>query len=55
MQEAYKAFAKTIVVSKTKETGMETLSVEHLSPMLAQQWVTWLIQDINKVMKALCN
>ncbi|MGL5668109.1 MAG: Wzz/FepE/Etk N-terminal domain-containing protein [Shewanella sp.] len=51
MQEAYKAFSKMIAVNKAKDTGMVTLSVEHLSPTVAQQWVTWLIQDINKVMK----
>ncbi|EHQ15722.1 lipopolysaccharide biosynthesis protein [Shewanella baltica OS183] len=51
MQEAYKAFSKMIAVNKAKETGMVTISVEHLSPAVAQQWVAWLIQDINKVMK----
>ncbi|MCS6237835.1 LPS O-antigen length regulator [Shewanella baltica] len=51
MQEAYKVFSKMIAVNKTKETGMVTISVEHLSPAVAQQWVAWLIQDINKVMK----
>lgn len=51
MQEAYKVFNKIISVNSVKETGMVTLSVEHLSPIVAQQWVEWLIQDINKVMK----
>ncbi|MEL4429149.1 Wzz/FepE/Etk N-terminal domain-containing protein [Shewanella mangrovisoli] len=51
MQEAYKEFSKIIVVNKDKESGMVTISIEHLSPTVAQQWVTWLIQDINKVMK----
>ncbi|MGI2049094.1 Wzz/FepE/Etk N-terminal domain-containing protein [Shewanella oncorhynchi] len=51
MQEAYKVFSKMIAVNKTKETGMVTISVEHLSPSVAQQWVAWLIKDINKVMK----
>ncbi len=51
MQEAYKVFSKIIEVNKDKESGMVTISVEHLSPTVAQQWVTWLIQDINKVMK----
>ncbi|MCU8021989.1 Wzz/FepE/Etk N-terminal domain-containing protein [Shewanella sp. SM78] len=50
-QEAYKVFSKMIAVNKAKETGMVTISVEHLSPSVAQQWVAWLIQDINKVMK----
>ncbi|EGM69254.1 lipopolysaccharide biosynthesis [Shewanella sp. HN-41] len=51
MQEAYKVFSKIIAVNSAKDTGMVTLSVEHLSPTTAEQWVTWLIEDINKVMK----
>ena len=51
MQEAYKAFSKIITVSKDKLTGMVTISVDHVSPYVAHQWVTWLVQDINKVMK----
>jgi uncharacterized protein involved in exopolysaccharide biosynthesis len=51
MQEAFKEFTKIISVSSTKDTGMVTVSVEHLSPAVAQQWVTWLVEDINKVMK----
>jgi uncharacterized protein involved in exopolysaccharide biosynthesis len=51
MQEAYKAFIKSASVNTDKETGMVTVSVEHVSPAIAQQWVTWLVEDINKVMK----
>ncbi|MCG9697118.1 Wzz/FepE/Etk N-terminal domain-containing protein [Shewanella sp. Isolate11] len=51
MQEAYKKFSKVISVDSAKDTGMVTVSVEHLSPYIAQQWVTWLVEDINKVMK----
>ncbi|ABK47610.1 lipopolysaccharide biosynthesis [Shewanella sp. ANA-3] len=51
MQEAYKEFSKIFAANKDKESGMVTISIEHLSPTVAQQWVTWLIQDINKVMK----
>jgi uncharacterized protein involved in exopolysaccharide biosynthesis len=51
MQEAYKEFSKVIAVNAAKDTGMVTVSVEHVSPAIAQQWVTWLVQDINKVMK----
>ncbi|VEF25358.1 LPS O-antigen length regulator [Shewanella baltica] len=50
-QEAYKVFSKIFSVNSDKETGMVTLSIEHLSPTVAQQWVSWLVQDINKVMK----
>jgi len=51
MQEAYKVFSKMIAVNSAKDTGMVTISIEHVSPTIARQWVTWLIQDINKVMK----
>lgn len=51
MQEAYKVFSTIISVNATKETGMVTVSVEHLSPTVAHQWVNWLVQDINKEMK----
>ncbi|PKG59189.1 GNVR domain-containing protein, partial [Shewanella sp. GutDb-MelDb] len=51
MQEAYKVFSKVISVDEAKDSSMVTVSVEHLSPAIAQQWVTWLIEDINKVMK----
>ena len=51
MQEAYKVFSKIFTVNSDKETGMVTLALEHLSPTVAQKWVAWLVQDINKVMK----
>lgn len=51
MQEAFKVFSKIISASTDKESGMVTVSVEHISPYVAQQWVSWLIEDINKSMK----
>lgn len=51
MQEAYKKFKKVVNTNKDKETGMVTIAIEHISPYIAQQWVNWLIQDINKTMK----
>ncbi|QDF75871.1 MULTISPECIES: Wzz/FepE/Etk N-terminal domain-containing protein [Shewanella] len=51
MQEAYKEFSKIVSVNSAKDTGMVTVSVEHLSPAVAQKWVNWLVEDINKVMK----
>lgn len=51
MQEAFKAFSKMFSVTTAKDTGMITVSVEHLSPVIAQQWVNWLVADINQVMK----
>ena len=37
--------------NKDKETGMVEIAIEHVSPYIAQQWVNWLIQDINSTMK----
>ncbi|EWS98577.1 lipopolysaccharide biosynthesis protein [Pseudoalteromonas sp. SCSIO_11900] len=51
MQEAYKEFSKILSASSDKETGMVKVAVEHISPSVAQQWVSWLIQDINQTMK----
>lgn len=51
MQESIKAFKKVLNVSTDKETGMVTISVEHVSPFIAQQWVSWLVEDINLTMK----
>lgn len=51
MQEAYKEFSEILSASTDKESGMVTVSVEHVSPSVAQQWVSWLIQDINQTMK----
>ena len=51
MQEAYEAFSKILVISSDKTSGLIKVSLEHISPHLAQQWVTWLVEDINKVMK----
>lgn len=51
MQEAYKEFSEILTASTDKESGMVKIAIEHVSPYVAQQWVEWLIQDINKTMK----
>ncbi|WP_447472628.1 Wzz/FepE/Etk N-terminal domain-containing protein [Vibrio harveyi] len=51
-QEAFEVFVKNILnVAQDKETGLYTLSVNYYSPHIAQTWVTWLIEDINQVMR----
>ena len=51
-QEAFEVFNKEVLsVSQDKESGLYTVSVKHYSPYIAQQWVNWLIEDINKVMR----
>ncbi|EKO3815038.1 LPS O-antigen length regulator [Vibrio harveyi] len=51
-QEAFQVFTKEVLTIKLdKDTGLYKLSVEHYSPYVAKQWVNWLIDDINKVMR----
>ncbi|PYF79869.1 putative tyrosine kinase-like protein [Marinomonas alcarazii] len=49
--EAYKEFKKLIAVSESKDNGLVTLSITHLSPTIAKQWVDWLVIDINAWVK----
>jgi uncharacterized protein involved in exopolysaccharide biosynthesis len=51
LQESKKEFSSLLNIEQSKETGMVTLSLEHISPYVAKQWVDWLIQDINLDMK----
>lgn len=50
--EAVDIFKKNIFsVSKDKDSGLYIVSIKYYSPYIAQQWVTWLIEDINRVMR----
>jgi LPS O-antigen subunit length determinant protein (WzzB/FepE family) len=50
-QEAYEEFMKIMSVNKDKKTLLVTLSVEHQSPFIAQQWVEIMIDQIDQVMR----
>jgi uncharacterized protein involved in exopolysaccharide biosynthesis len=51
-QEAFEVFNKEVLsISQDKESGLYTVSVKYYSPYVAQQWVNWLVEDINKVMR----
>ena len=51
-QEAHKAFSAVFGVSQDKQTGYVTVSIEHQSPIVAAQWVNWLVEDVNAAVKA---
>ena len=51
LQEAKKAFDSIFKVTINPESGMITISIEHQSPSIAKNWVDWLVDDINTVMK----
>lgn len=50
-QEAYKVFKELLSINEDADTGMVTISIEHVSPYIAQKWVNWLIESINAEMK----
>lgn len=52
MQEAFKIFREVVAADIDEESGIIVISVIHQSPIIAQRWVSWLIEDINSVMKA---
>lgn len=51
VQEAYKKLSEILNVNQEPTTGMVKLSIEHISPYIAQSWVQMLIADLNLEMK----
>ncbi|MDX3774149.1 Wzz/FepE/Etk N-terminal domain-containing protein [Chromatiaceae bacterium AAb-1] len=51
IQEAHRVFLEKFSVMQDKDSGMILISIQHLSPYIAQQWLSWLIEDINQEMK----
>jgi uncharacterized protein involved in exopolysaccharide biosynthesis len=52
MLEAHERFLKILSVDEDKLAGYTKLSISHHSPTVAAQWVHWLVEDINAVVKA---
>ncbi|GAB7225736.1 Wzz/FepE/Etk N-terminal domain-containing protein [Vibrio owensii] len=51
-QEAFEVFSKEVLnINQDKDNGLYIISVKNYSPYIAQQWVNWLIEDINQVMR----
>lgn len=44
-------FRSILSVDTDVNSGLVTIRIQHLSPVLAKQWVDWLIEDINDVMR----
>jgi hypothetical protein len=49
-QEAFLIMAQIYSVTEDGNTGFVTVSIEHISPLIAYQWVTWLVDDLNREM-----
>ncbi len=51
-QMAHKAFTGILGISQDPMTGYISVSIEHQSPVIAAQWVSWLVNDVNAAVKA---
>ena len=51
-QEAHEVFDALLSITEDKKSGFVSLSIAHYSPMVAQQWVTWLVEDTNNTLRA---
>ena len=47
MQDAYSVFMGKFSSSIDPNSGLIKLAISSQSPVLAQQWVTWLVEDVN--------
>ena len=52
LQESYKEFQKIVSIEQSQTTPLISISIVHVSPYIAQQWVNWLVDDINNEMKS---
>lgn len=50
-QEAIRTFQGMFSVNSSRDTGLYTVSIAHLSPYIAQLWVSLLVDEINQVMR----
>ena len=51
MQQAFDEMMEILAVSVDKKTGLIRITITHESPVLAQRWVTWLVEDLNMARK----
>jgi uncharacterized protein involved in exopolysaccharide biosynthesis len=51
LQEAYEEWNDIFYIFQDRETGYLRLSIDHYSPFMAQQWVTWLVEEVNSVIR----
>jgi uncharacterized protein involved in exopolysaccharide biosynthesis len=49
--EAHEEFIDILGISEDKKTSYVTVSIDHQSPIVAAQWVGWLVEDVNAAVK----
>ena len=49
-QESLEEFLELVSISQDNKTQLVTLNVDHLSPVVAQQWSLWIVKEINAIL-----
>ena len=49
--QAYEEFMRILRVSEDKQTGFITVTLDHQSPVIAAEWINWLVEDVNAEVK----
>ncbi len=52
MWEAYKKYKKVFSISHSKDSGFVTITVNHVSPIIAQEWASLIVKEINLVIRS---
>lgn len=50
-QEGVRIFSGILSVDQNPTSGLVSIAIEWLDPVLARDWVTWLVQDVNDLIK----
>ena len=51
-QEAHKVFIELLSVSEEKQTALISVSIEHLSPDIAKQWVELMVSRVSEDLRS---
>ncbi|RUO80275.1 LPS O-antigen length regulator [Idiomarina tyrosinivorans] len=49
--ETAKVFHEMLTIEPEGNTGLTVVTLEYFSPVLAKQWVDWLVSDLNQTMR----
>lgn len=49
--ELVREFRRGFFIDRDEVSGIVTFRIEHVSPIVAQKWVNWLIEDLNNEMR----
>ena len=50
-QDAYEKYKKILFISQDKQTSYVSIRIEHISPFIAQKWLTLIIKNANLLMR----